>query len=94
MINKETAIVRGLMSISDLFGFEYVQKHKTAPYCYSYRGEDVLRVSFLFQNAKERPDIEANHLGWAVFATVDVDLRSGEITVVNGIMPDGSAIEK
>jgi len=92
MINEETAIIRALMSISDLFGTDYVREHKTAPYSYGYEGDNTLRVTFLFQNQKERPDIKANYLGWAVYATAEVDLQSGETTVVNGIKPDGTVL--
>lgn len=89
MISEEAAIIKGLRKIADIFGFEYVKEHKDAPIC-RRREENKLLFSCLYEDEDQRPDLMPDHLGWTVYATVEVDLKSGEVNVVDYVLPNGN----
>lgn len=89
MISEGTAIIKGLREICNVFGIEYVKKHKDAPICKRREG-DKLIFSCLYEDEDQRPDLRPDHLGWTVYATVEVDLKSGEVNIVDYILPDGT----
>lgn len=89
MISEEAAIIKGLRRIADIFGIEYVKNHKDAPICRRREGDRLL-FSCLYEDEDQRPDLEPDYLGWTVYATVEVDLKGGEVTVIDYILPDGT----
>ena len=88
MLNEETAVIRCIMEIANIFGFEYVKEHRNSPFCRSVNN-DVLTFSYLFESTKQRPDLRPNRLGWTVYATVSINLKTEEIAVLEYRKPNG-----
>lgn len=88
MISEETAIIKGMRKIADVFGIDYVKEHKDAPICRRREGDKLL-FSCLYEDEDQRPDLKPDYLGWTVYATVEVDLTNGNVNVVDYILPNG-----
>ena len=88
MMNEACAIIKAIKRISEVFGFDYVKKHKNAPICKSVKN-NVLTLSYLFQDNVERPDLKPNYLGWTVYATVTVDMETGDVKIIDYVLPNG-----
>ena len=37
----------------------------------------------------ERPDLKPNYLGWTVYATVTVDMETGDVKIIDYVLPNG-----
>ena len=92
MLNETSALIKGIIKIADTFGFDYVKEHKDSPICRSVE-KGILTMSYLFQNSEQRPDLEPDHLGWTVYATVKVDMNTGKAEMVDYILPDGTKMK-
>ncbi len=55
--------------------------------------EEKVRFYFCFEGEKERPDLKPNYKGWTVWATVDVDKETAEVTVIECVLPNGERIK-
>ena len=89
MIDKSNATMAALMAIGEVFGVEYLREHLKSPVCQSINN-GVFTLSYLFQDSKQRPDLTPDHLGWTVYATVDVDMETGMAKMVDYVLPDGT----
>lgn len=91
MLDKNGSILQALVKLVDIYGFDYIETHKNAPcsYC-KENGVDI--VSFMFESKNDRPDLDADHLGWTVYATVKVNPMTTESVVVYGKKQDGTSI--
>ena len=88
MLTESTAILRAMGKIALIFGNDYIIEHKNCPMS-KQRENNNIKVSVFFESSKQRPDLEPNHLGWCVFATVNVNLETGEATLYDYILPNG-----
>ena len=93
MINEETALIRCIRLISEIFGIDYVRNHKEAPIVQCIDG-DIFSMSYLFEDGKQRPDLIPDHFGWTVYATVSVNMNTGEATMLDYVLPDGTRMDK
>ena len=92
MLNEWAAVIKGIRKIADVFGFDYVKAHRDSTICRSiYDG--YLTMSYLFQGSKDRPDLKPDHLGWTVYATAKVNLETGEATLTDYVLPDGTWVK-
>lgn len=91
MLDKTGSIIQALVNLVDVYGLDYIKQNKNAPYCYS-ENDGKYTVSFLFESADDRPDLDADSLGWTVYATVIVDSQTAETNLLEAILPDGKRI--
>jgi hypothetical protein len=89
MINEANALIIALKNIANIFGLDYVKKHINCPVSRSMSG-DIMIVSFLFEDRTQRKDLVPDYLGWCVFGTVEVNMRTASGRVVDYILPDGT----
>ncbi len=90
MLSEDVAIIKGLKKIAEIFGIEYVKKHKDAPICRRREG-DKLIFSCLYEDEDQRPDLKPDHLGWTVFAVVEVNLKKETVNIIDYVLPDGTS---
>ena len=92
MLNHDVLQAKALLKLIKLYGMEYMkQKIKTVCVAWCDMG-DCVRFSFCFENATERPDLKADYKGWTVWATLDVDRESGEVDVIECVLPNGERV--
>ena len=94
MYNKDTIMAKALLKLIDVYGMDYMKsKVKHTPVA---RWDDgTCRVFyFMFEDEDERPDLQANYKGWTVYAEVSVDKNTGEATMLDYVLPDGTRMDK
>ena len=91
MLDKNGSILQALVKLVDIYGLEYIKAHKNAPCCFS-EGDGTNIVSFMFESKNDRPELMSDHLGWAVYATVEVNPTTTECIITDGRKQDGTAI--
>ena len=92
MYHETEAIRIGIRKIADVFGFEYVKAHRDSAICRSIN-DGYLTMSYLFQDDDDRPDLKPDYLGWTVYATVKVNMETGEATMLDYVLPDGTWVK-
>ena len=92
MLDYEVMQVKATLKLIKLYGMDYM-KSKIQSVCVARCDmEDCMRFYFCFEDEDERPDLQANYKGWAVWATLDVDRETGEVKVIECVLPDGSRV--
>ena len=92
MLDKTGVVLQALLKLVDIYGFDYIKKHKNSPYAYKEEDDGTFTISFLFESNKDRPDIPSDYLGWAVYATVNVNPETTEVVLNGGRLQNGSKI--
>ena len=92
MLDKNGSIMQALVKVAEVYGIDYIEKHKNAPCCYSEHEDGTINISFLFESDEDRPELSADYLGWTVYATVKVDPTTAEAHLIDGIMPNGKRV--
>lgn len=92
MLDYDVLQAKALLELIKLYGMEYMKKKiKTVCVARCYM-DKCIRFYFCFEGEDERPDLKANHKGWTVWATLDVDRESGEVEVVECVLPNGERV--
>lgn len=92
MLNRETLQLKATLKLIDLYGKDYM-KQKIRTVCVAWcEMNDYMRFNFCFENESERPDLKADYKGWTVWATLDVDRESGEVKVIECVLPNGERV--
>lgn len=92
MLNRETLQVKATLKLIDIYGMDYM-KRKIRNTCVAWCDMgNCIRFYFCFEGEDERPDLKANYKGWTVWATLDVDRESGEVDVIECVLPNGERV--
>ena len=83
---------KALLKLIKLYGIEYMQEKIDSVCVARCDMDEACRFYFCFESEKERPDLKANHKGWTVWATLDVD-SDGKVKMVGCVLPDGTSID-
>lgn len=90
MIEINHAILIALKAIVDVFGMDYVKPRIRKVPTAQCVDNNTLWYWIAFESEDTRPDLPADRKGWTVQIAVDVDLETGEATVLNYELPDGT----
>ncbi len=94
MLSLDVLYAKAVLKLADVYGVEYLKrKIKHIPVA-EHISKSMVYYSFCFENEDERPDLKPDHLGWTVYATVSVDMNTGEATMLDYVLPDGTRMEK
>lgn len=93
MFNWETLQVKAILKLKTIYGTEYMKKKIRSVCVCRWEMEEKVRFYFCFEGEKERPDLKPNYKGWTVWATVDVDKETAEVTVIECVLPNGERIK-
>ena len=93
MLEYDVLQAKALLKLIKLYGMEYM-KQKIHTVCVARcQMEEFMRFYFCFENEDERPDLTPNYKGWAVWATLDVDCETGDVKVLECVLPNGERAE-
>ena len=93
MLEHDVLHAKALLKLIKLYGMDYMKKKIRNTWVAWCEKDVYTRFSFCFETADDRPDIEADYKGWAVWATLDVDRESGEVEVVECVLPNGERVK-
>ena len=93
MLNWETLQVKATLKLIDLYGMEYMKQKIRTSWVARCQMEKFMRFYFCFENEDERPDLTPNYKGWTVWATLDVDCETGDVKVIECILPNGERVD-
>ena len=93
MADYEFLQAKALLKLIKLYGREYMKKMIRSVCIARCDMGEITRFYFCFEGSRERPDLLANHKGWTVWATLDVDNTTGDVEVVECILPNGERIK-
>ena len=94
MLNLDVLYAKAVLKIADVYGVEYLKrKIKHIPVAEHDDGTCMV-FYFLFEDEDERPDLKPDHLGWTVYVGVSVDKNTGEATMLDYVLPDGTRMDK
>ncbi|MBQ4544518.1 MAG: hypothetical protein II996_02995 [Oscillospiraceae bacterium] len=91
-MNNDTLQAKALVKLIKLYGMDYMKSKICSAWVVRCDMGDYMRFSFCFELGDERPDLQADYKGWAVWATLDVDRETGEVKVIECVLPDGSRV--
>jgi len=93
MLDYRVMQIKATLKLVPIYGKEYL-KRKLPNTCVARCDMgDFMRFYFCFENEDERPDLQADYKGWTVWATLDVDGESGDVKIVECVMPNGERVE-
>ena len=93
MLEYDVLQAKALLKLIKLYGMEYM-KQKIRTVCVARcQMEEFMRFSFCFESAKDRPDLIADYKGWTVWATLDVDCETGDVKVIECVLPNGERVD-
>ena len=93
MLEHDVLHAKALLKLIELYGMDYMKK-KIRNTWVAWCEKDVhTRFSFCFETADDRPDLKADYKGWIVWTTLDVDRESGEVEVVECVLPNGERVK-
>ncbi len=94
MLSLDVLYAKAVLKLADVYGMEYMKlKVKHTPVARWDDGTCIV-FYFMFEDEDERPDLQANYKGWTVYAGVSVDKNTGEATMLDYVLPDGTRMEK
>ena len=93
MLEHDVLHAKALLKLIELYGMDYMKKKIRNTWVAWCEKDAYTRFYFCFEHEDERPDLEANYKGWTVWATLDVDRESGEVEVVECVLPNGERVK-
>ena len=95
MLEREVMQVKATLRLIDVYGKDYLKKKiRNTGVGWWYKEDEYVRFYFCFEDEDERPDLPANYKGWTVWATLDVHKESGEVKIVECVLPNGERVEE
>ena len=94
MLDYEVLYAKALLKMIELYGMDYMKSKIKGLFVGRQEMESCFRFYYCLENDTDRPDLEADYKGWTVWATLDVDKETGDVKIVECVLPDGSRIGK
>lgn len=94
MLDNDTLYAKALLKMIKLYGMEYMQGKIKGLFVGEQIMDEYERFYFCLEGSKERPDLPADYKGWTVWATLDVHKESGEVKIVECVLPNGEIVEE
>lgn len=86
---KRTEIMycKAILKLVELYGVDYIKGKIRNSFYATEEKENCTRYYFCFENENSRKDLKPNYKGWTVYATIDVDKKTYETTIVELQLP-------
>ena len=92
-MNNDTLHAKALVKLIKLYGMEYMKSKIADVWVARCDMGKRMRFSFCFETGTTRPDLKADYKGWTVWATLDVDRETGDVEVIECVLPDGKRVK-
>ena len=94
MLDYEVLHAKALLKMIKLYGMDYMKSKIENLFVGRQELERCFRFYYCLENEDERPDLLPNYKGWTVWATLDVDKETGDVKIVECVLPNGKKIEE